>query len=279
MNSLFIDITKLFLICNEHSFKRLYWFFVLCLVIGISDVTVLAVVFFSYQVIFRKEDFGADILANLVPQDLLVGAIIFVIFLSSLRILFFKNLISWCHHQRHSVALMMFENYQNKSLNELEILGSDTVAKNTLSETEQLLLNVIFPLMNIATSFSIIILYVGVCLFADFLITIFLFGLVGIVYLSFSSFAKNFLIKLSEERLELNKKMFAAVRNFIGGFALQTIRAFSRKIKSDFEVASERIGEIQTTFRVFSFTPKYLLEMTGYTVFLAILLFFFDGFF
>ena len=31
---------------------------------------------------------GADILANLVPQDLLVGAIIFVIFLSSLRILF-----------------------------------------------------------------------------------------------------------------------------------------------------------------------------------------------
>ena len=65
--------------------------------------------------------------------------------------------------------------------------------------------------MNIATSFSIIILYVGVCLFADFLITIFLFGLVGIVYLSFSSFAKNFLIKLSEERLELNKKMFAAL--------------------------------------------------------------------
>ena len=107
------------------------------------------------------------------------------------------------------------------------------VAKNTLSETEQLLLNVIFSLMNIATSFSIIILYVGVCLFADFLITIFLFGLVGIVYLSFSSFAKNFLIKLSEERLELNKKMFAAVMNFIGGFALQTIRAFSLKIKSD----------------------------------------------
>ena len=68
MNSLFIDITRLFLICNEHSFKRLYWFFVLCLVIGISDVTVLAVVFFSYQVIFRKEDFGADILANLVPK-------------------------------------------------------------------------------------------------------------------------------------------------------------------------------------------------------------------
>ena len=64
-----------------HSFKRLYWFFVL-IVIGISDVTVLAVVFFSYQVIFRKEDFGADILANLVPQDLLVGAIVFVIFLS-----------------------------------------------------------------------------------------------------------------------------------------------------------------------------------------------------
>ena len=49
MNSLFIDITRLFLICNEHSFKRLYWFFVLCLVIGISDVTVLAVVFFPIR--------------------------------------------------------------------------------------------------------------------------------------------------------------------------------------------------------------------------------------
>ena len=51
------------------------------------------------------------------------------------------------------MALMMFENYQNKSLNELEILGSDTVAKNTLSETEQLLLNVIFPFNEYSNEF------------------------------------------------------------------------------------------------------------------------------
>ena len=112
----------------------------------------------------------------------------------------------------------------------------------------------------------------GVCLFADFLITIFLFGLVGIVYLSFSSFAKNFLIKLSEERLELNKKCSRPLEILSEGLHYRTIP--SCKIKSDFEVASERIGEIQTTLEYSRLPPKYLLEMTGYTVFLAILLFF-----
>ena len=175
MNWLLTDITRLFLMGNEYSFKRLYWFFILCLTIGISDVTVLALVFFAYQIIFRNQDFGFDFFSGMFPGDLLLSCIFLVILLSIWRISIFKRLIKWCHYQRHLVAVMMFVNYQKKSLNELEVLGSDLVTKNTLSETEQLLLNVIFPLMNIATSISIIFLYVGVCLYADPFLTIFLF--------------------------------------------------------------------------------------------------------
>ncbi len=189
---------------------------------------------------------------------------ILLIFSLSLRALTIYVQVRFCLMREYSIGKLLVEKYLYQPYSWFLNKNSSDLGKNILSEVNQVIYQIIVPMMNLITQGTIIIALLLLLILIDTMlalkIALVLISAYGIIYF----LMKNFLYKIGLQRLMSNKERFMITNEAFGSFKELKLGGFEENYIKRFSQPAKRYAYNQSLAEVIGLIPRYFIEALAF---------------
>nr|WP_155998044.1 ABC transporter ATP-binding protein [Thioalkalivibrio sp. ALMg13-2] len=189
------------------------------------------------------------------------GLILFSAFFRSLTHYVMNRFIEM---RRHSIGKRLLETYLRQPYAFFLDRHSGDMAKNILSEVDQLVLNVLRPGMQMVAYsvviFSLVVLLIVVDPWLALGVAVVIGGLYGLIF----GAVRGILGRVGRDRARANQERFTAASEALGGIKDIKLLGLEHAYLSRFDGPSNRQARHQATSHTLSEIPKFLIEAVGF---------------
>lgn len=194
-----------------------------------------------------------------------VASIVIVIVSSTFKAFALHSINRFVHMQRHSISCRLLARYLSQPYAFFLERNTADLSKNILSETDQLLFNLIQPFAQmIAQGVIILAMSVLIICYDPLLALVALLGVVAI-YGTIYGVVRKRLESGGVERVRANQDRYQACSEALGGIKDVKITQSGAMYLSRFERASRQYSRHLANNDTLSQTPLYLVEAAGYS--------------
>ncbi|KRG87705.1 ABC transporter ATP-binding protein [Stenotrophomonas daejeonensis] len=169
------------------------------------------------------------------------------------------------HLERHSISSRLLSGYLRQPYEFFLGHNSADLSKNILSETDQMLFNLVQPLAQMFAQGAVILAMGGLIIWYDpWMALVILFG-VASLYGAIYGVVRKRLVRTGMERMHANRDRYQASNEVLGGIKDVKITHSAAAYMERFERASRLYSRHQATNDTLSQTPLYLVEAVGYS--------------
>lgn len=200
------------------------------------------------------------------------AAFLVIIFSAFFRILTYYILNRFVQMRRHSISERLLETYLRQPYTFFLDRHSGDMAKNILSEVDQVISNVFQPCIQIIAYSVVILSIVGMLMYINPFLTTWVILIIGGIYLGIFISVRSFLTSLGRDRVKANQERFTAACEALGG--IKDIKLLGRETTylSKFHRPSMRLARYQATNETISKIPKFAVEAVAFGGIIALVL-------
>ena len=206
--------------------------------------------------------------------------IIFLILLANLIKSFcYFFLIKISQAIRHKITLIWLKKLLKGPYSFFLENDSDQILKDIFSETEQIIVGYVQPLLNLVTNFVSIIIIIITVSVINIYVGIILFSVLTLLYFFLILFNKKSLSYLGDSRSIFNEKRFSDAEDLIRAAANIKISTSYEESLIPLELSSKKFSNSLKWSMVRGYIPRYLLEAFIFSslVIITLILMFFDS--
>lgn len=169
------------------------------------------------------------------------------------------------HLLRHSVSARLLAAYLRQPYTFFLSRNTAELNRNILSETDQLLFNLIQPLVQLIAQGMVVLAMVVLIVAYDPAMAVAIITVVAGLYGSIYWLARKRLARIGTERMEANRERYQACSEVLGGIKDVKITQSAPAYTGRFNHASRDFSRHVAASDTLSQTPLYLVEATGYS--------------
>jgi len=272
-------IKKILSLLNSQEKKKAFLLFTLILVMSFIDMLGVASIFPFISLMSNPQLIETnDLLIYLYKKSSYLGinnakqflflfsyaVFILLIFSLSLRALTIYVQVRFCLMREYSIGKLLVEKYLYQPYSWFLNKNSSDLGKNILSEVNQVIYQIIVPMMNLITQGTIIIALLLLLILIDTMlalkIALVLISAYGIIYF----LMKNFLYKIGLQRLMSNKERFMITNEAFGSFKELKLGGFEENYIKRFSQPAKRYAYNQSLAEVIGLIPRYFIEALAF---------------
>lgn len=194
-----------------------------------------------------------------------IGSIVLVVGSSLFKTLTLHTLNRFVHLQRHSISSRLLARYLRQPYEFFLTRNSADLSKNILSETDQLLFNLVQPLAQMLAQGAVILAMGLLIICYDPGMALALLLGVVLLYGAIYGLVRHRLGRAGAERLEANRDRYQASNEALGGIKDVKVTHTDKVYLARFERASRLYSRHLAANDTLSQTPLYLVEAVGYS--------------
>lgn len=194
-----------------------------------------------------------------------IGSIVLVVSSSLFKTLTLHTLNRFVHLQRHSISSRLLARYLRQPYEFFLTRNSADLSKNILSETDQLLFNLVQPLAQMLAQGAVILAMGLLIICYDPGMALALLLGVVLLYGAIYGLVRHRLGRAGAERLEANRDRYQASNEALGGIKDVKVTHTDKVYLARFERASRLYSRHLAANDTLSQTPLYLVEAVGYS--------------
>jgi ABC-type multidrug transport system fused ATPase/permease subunit len=201
-----------------------------------------------------------------------LASIIVVIVSSAFKTTTFHVVNRFVHLERHSISARLLSNYLHQPYEFFLVNNSSALAKNVLSEVDQLIFELVQPLSQLVAQGAIVLAMVLLILIYDPLTAACIVAALSLLYGAIYAMVRKRLARIGGERQAANAQRYQATSEAIGGIKDVKITHSAAAYQRQFEQASRLLSRHMATNDTLSQSPLYLVEATGYSMLILVAL-------
>lgn len=222
------------------------------------------------QAIYTKLQFSS-------AKDFIVAlgsaSIIMVLIASAFKTITQHILNRFVHLLRHTISTRLLSRYLHQPYEFFLGRNSAELAKNVLSETDQLIFSMIQPLSQLIVQAAIVLAMSLLIVTYDPLTALIVLLVVGCLYALIYSLVRKRLGRLGKEVFEANRERYTSCNEAVSGIRDIKMTNSATAYIERYKKASRTHARHLATSDTLSQTPLYLAEATGYTGLIVIALY------
>lgn len=201
-------------------------------------------------------------------------ASITIVFLSSAFKTVTLHLVNrFVHMQRHSLSARLLATYLRQPYEFFLLHNPSALAKNVLSEVDQLIFELIQPFSQLVAQGTVVLAMLLVIVLYDPLMAAGIIGAVSLLYGLIYAVARQRLARIGAERQQANAERYKACNEAIGGIKDVKITHSDAAYVEAFSRSSREYSRHTATAETISTSPLYIVEAVGYSGLILIALF------
>lgn len=203
-----------------------------------------------------------------------IASICVVITSSVFKMVTQHSINRFVHLLRHSISSRLLSRYLHQPYTFFLARNSSDLSKNILSETDQLLFNLVQPLSQLIAQGAVILAMALLVFFYDPLMALGVLLAISLLYGTIYTLVRKRLARIGMERVTANRDRYQACNEALGGIKDVKITHSADAYAGRFNVFSRLYSRHLATSDTLSQTPLYLVEAVGYTglILIALLL-------
>lgn len=176
------------------------------------------------------------------------------------------------HMERHSIGKRLLSRYLQQPYEFFLTHNPSILAKNVLSEVDQLLFELIQPLSQLLAQGAVLLAMTILILCYDALTAICIMATLAVLYGSIYILVRKRLARIGIERQSADGQRYQACNEALGGIKDVKVTHATKAYLNHFERASHLFSRHFATNETLAQSPLYLVEATGYTGLIVIAL-------
>lgn len=203
-----------------------------------------------------------------------IASIAMVVASSAFKVITQHSINRFVHLLRHSISSRLLSRYLHQPYAFFLSRNTSELTKSILSETDQLLLNLVQPLSQLIAQGALILAMVLLVFFYDPLMALGILFAVSLLYGTIYTLVRKRLARIGAERLLANRNRYQACNEALGGIKDVKITRTASAYSDRFNVFSRTYSRHLATSDTLSQSPLYLVEAVGYSglILIALLL-------
>lgn len=179
----------------------------------------------------------------------------------------------FANRRRHAIALRLVQFYTVQPYTFFLQRNSSDLAKLALSETDQLILNAVEPMLELFAYGILLIAIAALLLLVDVRLSVTVVGVLSIFVGALYFSVRGALRRASAGRARSNTERFQAASELFGGIKELKVLGRQEAYVEAFRQPSMRYSRDTATNEILSEVPKYMLEAVGFACILLIALY------
>lgn len=192
-----------------------------------------------------------------------VMTIAFVSFSSGIKVFVQHALNRFVHLQRHSISSRLLRHYLRQPYSFFLQRNSADLAKSILSESDQLVFNLMQPLAQMVSQAAVVVAVVILMVVFDPLIALFAILMVGSLYALVYAAVRKRLARIGAGRMQANRERYQACNEVLSGIKVVKVSQAVPAYMGRFDAASRQYSRNLAASDTLSQTPLYLVEAVG----------------
>lgn len=198
-------------------------------------------------------------------QLLGVVSIVLVVGSSLFKTLTLHVLNRFVHLQRHSLSTRLLSRYLHQPYEFFLTHNPSVLAKNVLSEVDQLVFDLIQPLSQLLAQGVLVLAMVALIFYYDPVTAACTVTVLGLLYGGIYGLARKHLARIGLERQAADAQRYQACNEALGGIKDVQVNHVAPAYLAKFEAASRLFSRHMAANETLNQSPLYLVEATGYT--------------
>lgn len=177
------------------------------------------------------------------------------------------------HLERHSLSSRLLARYLHQPYEFFLERNPSTLAKNVLSEADQLLFELIQPLSQLIAQGSIVFAMSLLIFSYDPATALCIVATLAALYGAIYGLVRTRLARIGKERQAANAERYKATNEALGGIKDVKVTSADEAYLGKFDAASRQYSRHMATSDTLAQSPLYLVEATGYSILIIVTLF------
>ena len=267
---------KIFGLLDRKERRRFYQLLAMIVVMGVLDMVGVAAILPFLAVVSNPAQIGKSHYLSLLqnwtgftePNSFLIflGIGVFAVIVLSLlfKTLTLHALGHFSHMRNHSISVRLLSRYLSQPYVWFLRRHSADLAKQVLSEVQNLVLGVIIPAMRLLAQ-SVSLLFLVILLLAvSPVVALSASVLLGGSYVVIFLIARRLLLRLGKRRLEANQARFQVAGEAMGGIKEVKLMGLEEVYLDRFRGPSHQMAEATATMQLVGEMPRHLLEAIAF---------------
>ena len=226
-----------------------------------------------YVMFLRREDFNSFI------TFLAIISFISVLFAALFRGVsqYYSN--NFIEKVRHNISVDLLERYLSEDYNFFSGKRKSELAKNVLSETDQVVDRVIKPIVLMLSNSIILFAIVALLFAADPILLILTFSLLFLIYILIFIAVRKTLVRIGSQLVDANERRYFSAIEILNGAQINKFWNFGTVLLLSYLKASNAYSRNNAAHQTLAIIPTYIVETVvfGALVFFAISYGFYTG--
>lgn len=192
------------------------------------------------------------------------ASIVLVIASSAFKTVTLHMLNRFVHLQRHSLSSRLLSRYLHQPYEFFLVSNPSVLAKNVLSEVDQLMFDVVQPMAQLLAQGSVVLAMALLIFCYDPTMAVCVVAVLGMLYGTVYGLARKRLARIGRERQAANGQRYQACNEALSGIKDVKVTHSAEAYQKKFEWASRQYSRHTAANETLSQSPLYLVEATGY---------------
>lgn len=262
------NILKLRKVMSVDGSRNLFILIVATILMSFLDIFSLVLIIPFFQFLSGSSSEISNFIISLISNFGIEETIFFWGILIIILILLANLIKSFCYFFlikisqsiRHKITLIWLKKLLKGPYSFFLENDSDQILKDIFSETEQIIVGYVQPLLNLITNFVSIIIIIITVYMINAYVGILLFFVLSLLYFFLILFNKKSLSNLGDSRSIFNEKRFSDAEDLIRAAANIKISTNYEESLIPLELSSKRFSSSLKWSMVRGYIPRYLLE-------------------
>jgi ABC-type multidrug transport system fused ATPase/permease subunit len=202
-----------------------------------------------------------------------VATVVVLLFVGMVRVTINYLKFRFANRRRHAIAMRLVQSYTSQPYSFFLRRNSSDLAKLALSETDQLIINAVEPMLELFAYGILLIAIAVLLLFIDVGLSITVVGVLSAFCAVLYFAVRGALRRASAGRARSNTERFQAASELFGGIKELKVLGRQQAYVEAFRRPSMRYSDDTATSEVLSEVPKYILEAIGFACILLVALY------
>jgi ABC-type multidrug transport system fused ATPase/permease subunit len=176
------------------------------------------------------------------------------------------------HLERNSISARLLSRYLHQPYEFFLAHNSSGLAKNVLSEVDQLVFELIQPLSQLLAQGAVVLAMTLLIFCYDPATAIGIVAVLGLLYSAIYGLVRKTLMRIGREWQKANTQRYQATNEALGGIKDVKITHSAAAYQEQFERASRLFSRHMATNDTLSQSPLYLVEAIGYSMLIVVAL-------
>jgi ABC-type multidrug transport system fused ATPase/permease subunit len=199
-------------------------------------------------------------------------SIAIVIVSSAFKTVTLHALNRFVHLERHSISARLLSRYLHQPYEFFLTHNSSVLAKNVLSEVDQLVFDLIQPLSQLLAQGTVVLAMAILIFCYDPLTAVCIVAALGILYGTIYGLVRKRLARIGRERQAANARRYQSCNEALGGIKDVKVTHSAAAYQAEFDQASRLYSRHVATNETLAQSPLYLVEATGYSMLIVVAL-------